>query len=240
MAAGDVVATHPKVNNNPDDPVTAAQGGVVNSDWNADHTLTGMSELLSSVRDIAIVDMGGGSYTMTDAEAIAASKILINTGSGSTLTWPSTADPYLTKTQYVHSEFASDDVILEEATAGNTDTLPPGYGSFVIIAPGVDVIVAITSYADYARTTATNVLKLGSQALKGTAVAGEIEYLTNTPYITPTADNRAVIQANHHVCNAAAKSCGQLAATATLYMDFKMRSVKNFGLIFSATGARPV
>ena len=118
-----VTVTHAKVSTIADDPAVAAQGGVVPSDWNAGHTISGMTELLSSIRDTVVIDMGNNNYTMTDAEAIASVKAVINGGSGKTLTWPTSASAYWSSSQELIGDFLANDITLALQSGGDTTTI---------------------------------------------------------------------------------------------------------------------
>lgn len=206
MATGDVIATHAKVNTNPDDNATALAGGVVNSDWNADHTFEGMSELLGSVRDVVIINMAGGDYEMSDEEAIASAKVILGEGASSTLTWPTSSYAYLSSSQTILGGFLANNITLAYESGGGTSTFIAGSNSEVILVAGDNFTVMSEYYATYSRTLAPDLLTMPSAALTGAAGAGTFEYLTNTGYFTPSTDNRGVMPAIHHSINTSAKS----------------------------------
>lgn len=114
---------------------------VLGSDWNATHTLAGMNELVSNIRDYVVIDMGGGNYTMTLAEAVSYLKIITNEGSGSTLTWPTTSDGYTSIDQQIAMQYTSNPVILASQSGGGTVTLAAGLtgSSAITYLPGVAV-----------------------------------------------------------------------------------------------------
>ena len=205
--AGEVVVTHTKVNNNPDDPVTAAQGGVVNSDWNANHTLDGMTELLANVRDAAIINMSNDDYTMTDTEATAVYKVLINVGSGKTLTYPSTADDYISRVQIFGGVGVSNDVTLAWESGGTTGTVYAYGGTMsqiLLAAPGTSFTHVTRDQSEYARNYADGLfLTIQDIALAGSPGAGLIEYRDDAFYGTTTANNRGVIPSEHITINQA-------------------------------------
>ena len=122
-------------------PGTLLADLVLPSDWNSNHTIAGMTQLLSSLRDYVLVDMGGGDYTMTDAEAVAFLKIVVNTGVGKTLTWPTTADSYAAIDQQVSTQYSANDIILSSQTGGtNCTLLAATSGAFsVSVIPGVAI-----------------------------------------------------------------------------------------------------
>jgi hypothetical protein len=107
-------------------PGTLLADIVLPSDWNANHTLVGMDELVSNIRDYVIIDMGGGNYTMTDAEAVAYLKIITNEGVGSTLYWPTTSDGYTSIDQQISMQYTANPIIIASQTGGDTDTLAAG------------------------------------------------------------------------------------------------------------------
>lgn len=99
---------------------------VLPSDWNANHTIAGMTQLLSSIRDYVIVDMGGADYTMTDAEAVSFLKIIANEGVGSTLTWPSSSDAYYSIDQAISTQYTTHPITIACQSGGETAVLPAG------------------------------------------------------------------------------------------------------------------
>lgn len=203
--AGDVVVTHAKVSAIPDDPVSSARGEVLPSDWNDDHTLVGMTELLSNIRDVVVVDMSNDNYTLTDAEAISSAIIILNSGTSKTLTFPATAFDYIPGSQYILTLYCNDLSIKMEG--GSAVDFAAGYLYDVnLYVDGLAVTNANDSYGAYGRQESTVPVKLTSAALNAPAIAGEIEFLGVTPYFTPNAANRGVLPAYHHVCNVSGKS----------------------------------
>lgn len=115
---------------------------ILSSDWNANHTLVGMTELLSSIRSYVVINMGADDYTMTLAEATAYLKVLTNVGVGKTLTWPTTSDGYTSVDQAISMQYATNPVILASETGGGTITLPAGAigSSAITYLPGAAVV----------------------------------------------------------------------------------------------------
>ena len=76
-----VVVTHTKVSAIADDPVASAAGQVLPSDWNANHTLSGVGTMaeqdasnvtitggsISGITDLAVADGGTGASTAANA-----------------------------------------------------------------------------------------------------------------------------------------------------------------------------
>lgn len=62
--------------------------------------------LFAAVRGMTIIDMNFDDYTMTDAEANAVAKVVINGLEGKTLTYPATADATVPVRQFVGMVFA--------------------------------------------------------------------------------------------------------------------------------------
>lgn len=153
-------------------PGTLLADVVLPSDWNANHTLAGMTQLLSSIRDYAVINMGGGDYTMTDAEAVKFLKVIVNEGTGSTLYWPTTSDAYTAIDQQVSMQFTTKDVILASQTGGVAVTLKAGLrgSSAITYLPGVAVTAKNYLDAAYYRqgTNGVNV-----QSANYTAVAND-------------------------------------------------------------------
>lgn len=150
-----VTVTHTKVDGIPDwtqvqvDALIAAgklpagttlANVILGSDWNANHTLAGMTELVSNIRDYVVIDMGAGDYTMTLAEATAYLKIITNEGTGSTLTWPTTSDGYTSIDQQISMQYATNPITIASQSGGVTDTLQPGLigSSAITYIPGVN------------------------------------------------------------------------------------------------------
>lgn len=134
-------------------PGTLLADLVLPSDWNADHTIAGMTQLLANVRSYAIIDMGGGNYTMTDAESVAYFKLIVNEGVGSTLTWPTTSDGYCGITQTISTQFTSNPISLVSQTGGSGVTLGAGlrYISQILYSAGVSIVARIYLDAPYMR-----------------------------------------------------------------------------------------
>lgn len=215
MATGDVVSTHLMVNNNPDLSKDRVQGHTLPSDWNAQHVLEGMSEFQSAVKDTVLIDMGSDNYTMTLDESIAPIKIIINGGTGKTITYDLEAFNYMAPRQVFVSSFTSDNYTIDNGN-GNTAPAIAGYA--------IDVVVISTSITSltgedgrYARQLSPETIKLTSQALEGTPLAGDIEYLTNALYYTPSASNRALVPVEHFACLSAAVSLADDTSTQDIF-----------------------
>lgn len=211
MATGDVTATHAFQSSIDDDQAAAARGEVLPSHWNASHTLSGMSEFQASVKDVAAVSMSNDNYTMTDTEAIAALKFMSNTGTGKTLTIPSTAFAYLPAIQIYANTFGNAFTLTLQGLT--SITIPAGRIVTVLNEPdsGLNTIVNMTaSDGTYARQESTDQILLTSTALRGTAVANEIECLNQNMYFSPSASNRAIVATPHIV---------QLTSAVTLVDD---------------------
>jgi hypothetical protein len=102
-------------------------GGSADGAWVSD----GLADLKSAMFDIALVDMASNDYTMTDAESRAAVKVILNSGSGKTLTFPSTSDGTCPAIQLIYMGYAANPVIFTSETYAGTTT---------ISAPDSDVI----------------------------------------------------------------------------------------------------
>lgn len=195
MAAGDVTITHNFVHEGEDQEPYKSRGEVTPSRWNESHTLDGMSELLSSIRDSAIIDMGNDDYTMTVEESIPPLKYIINGGSGKTLTYPVEALPYLCKLHTVATTLTANDITI--AYEGSGVSMTAESGSVFLYSVTENGVASFNDYlSEYVRNINTDyLLKFATAALKGTAVAGEFEFANNTPYFSPAASTRGAIPA---------------------------------------------
>jgi len=203
-----VTITHAKVSDVPRDEPSDAQGKVIPSDWNSDHTLVGMDNLVSGVQGVAIINMGADDYTMTLAEAQARLKIIVNVGDGTkTCTWPTSSFTDQNVVQAISMLNATNSAVFKFEGGTTVITLSSGCATDVLLYQPSDIISRLDIlYSNYARTLGEALITIQSAALEGTAGAGEFEYLTNTGYFTPTASNRGVMVSEHITSNAAAVS----------------------------------
>lgn len=193
-----------------------AKGLVTSDEWNENHTISGLDELQDALQGVAIVSMGNDNYTMTDAEARQAGIILTNVGTGKTLTVPASAFDYLPVEQMIANAGSSDVTMILEGFPSSSITVKGSQTTDIVYSTttGIEDIENLADeHGTHARQYSTDQILLTSQALRGTAVAGEIEYLTNTPYFTPNAANRGVLPACHMAVNAAAVSLADDTST---------------------------
>jgi hypothetical protein len=210
--AGEVVVTHTKVSPLADwtqtdvdeyiaagllPPGTLLADIMLNSDWNANHTLAGMTQLLSSIRDFVVVDMNNDNYTMSVAEATAYLKIITNTGVGKTLTWPTTSDAYTSVDQQISMQGATNPVILASQSGGATATLPAGTigSSAITYIPGVTVSSKNQVDGVYYRAGHNGVVgNAGATRTLAAADAGKVVRMSNAAASTVTIDPMATVE----------------------------------------------
>lgn len=122
---------HPKVNNIPDwtqadldaqialgnfPPGTVLADITQPSDWNDDHTLSGM---LNQISGYKIIDMGNADYTMTDDEASYSLFVVVNAGDGTkTLLMPTTSDSFYSAKIHFITGFAGNTFFFGSETGG--------------------------------------------------------------------------------------------------------------------------
>lgn len=201
-----VTVTHNKTLTIPDDTVAEARGEALPSDWNADHTLVGMDEIEDNLRSAVVVNMSSGDYTMSYAEATAAYIVIINGGTGNTLTWPTTADSYVPVIQAVSTGLTTDDVTLAFESGGSTGTAFRYQGgvNLFLMAPGTSFTNVTDQISDYARNyNDDQSFVLNDLALVGSPVTGQVEHRNDAFFGSTTADNRGVIPCEHITINQA-------------------------------------
>lgn len=79
-----------------------------------------------NVRNGAVVDMGGGNYTLTDAQAQSGFISIINEGVGSTLTFPTSSDGLTPCSTVLVTVFATNSVIVAKQSGGPTVSVAGG------------------------------------------------------------------------------------------------------------------
>jgi hypothetical protein len=92
-----------------------------------------MSEIELNIRGIVLIDMNNDNYTMTYNEAISGGWVILNGGSGKTLTSPSTADAYIPTIRSVVTAFTANPIYFKL----ETDNDP-----ILISAPNADIVAA--------------------------------------------------------------------------------------------------
>ena len=158
-----VVVTHTKVSAIADDPVASAAGQVLPSDWNANHTLTGLGTMaeqasnnvnitggsITGITDLAVADGGTGASTASDARVNLlpsytgnGSKALTLNSGATDVQWTTLVD--LTSAQSITGVKTLTDpaivgTILEDIftiTDGAAFEIDPGNGSIQLITLG--------------------------------------------------------------------------------------------------------
>ena len=168
-----VVVTHTKVSAIADDPVASAAGQVLPSDWNANHTLTGVGTMaeqnansvtitggsISGITDLAIADGGTGASTASDARINLlpsytgnGSKALTLNSGATDVQWTTLVDP--SSTQTLSGKTLTDPAIigtiLEDIftiTDGAAFEIDPGNGSIQLITLGANRTPKATNFA---------------------------------------------------------------------------------------------
>ena len=216
--AGEVVVTHNKVVSLPDDPVAEARGEATPSDWNENHSLEGMDELLAQLRNATIVNMGGGDYTLTLDEALSAAIVLLNVGSGATLTYPTTYNDYGYQRVLLNNEVGGNDVIVAMATGGSTTSVPSGYSNELATSAGGMINVSDSVDGQWAREGADYVIRLDSGGTQASPRERELEYENNAFYgISSSGANRGYIPCQHAVNLDATRTLTDDASTQNLF-----------------------
>jgi hypothetical protein len=128
-----VSVLHTKVVTIADEQLAVQRGEVVPSDWNDAHTLVGITELDLNVRGLAVIDMNNADYTMTDHEAQCSTKVIINGGSGKTLTSPTTSDGLTPAFSSIVMAFTANPIYYQFQT-----DLDP----ILIVAPNADIVAS--------------------------------------------------------------------------------------------------
>lgn len=96
--------------------------------------------------DYVVVDMASDDYTMTDAEANALSKIIVNGVAGKTLTWPSSCDATAPSNQKLGLDSSEPGIILASETGGNTSTTTLTHPNVdLVFIPGLAVSILDTN-----------------------------------------------------------------------------------------------
>lgn len=90
------------------------------------YKLQGQSDMLDyALRGLAIVDMNGGNYTMTDDEAIVPIKAIINAAPGTELVWPTSSDGKIAPRQVIIMSYAgSNGIVFKQESSGFTLAAP--------------------------------------------------------------------------------------------------------------------
>jgi len=204
----DLTVTHAKEATIADDEPSVSQGDVVPSDWNADHGLVGADELVANVYGLALINMGADDYTLTETEAAQAFKVITNVGDGTkNLIYPDAYSSSVGVIQTLSTGLATNTITVKWESGSTETAIESGISTTLYLEKSTDTVSREDAlYATYARTTSTALLTMQTAALTGTAGAGTFEYLTNTPYFTPTASNRGVMVTEHITANASDKS----------------------------------
>jgi hypothetical protein len=106
-----------------------------------------------NLRGIAIIDMDDDDYTMTDAEAASAAKVILNAGDGTkTLTYPTSADAIIAKSQSIVGIAMTNKISLECETGGSAATIYAGSTTDVVVIPGTAVISTVLVYAAFSNS----------------------------------------------------------------------------------------
>ena len=201
-----ITVTHAKTSTIAVDPVAEARGEVTPDDWNEGHSFTGLDELEDNVRTAVVVNMAGDDYTLTYAEATAAYIVIINGGTGKTLTWPTTADSFVPVIQAISTGLTTADVTLAFESGGSTGTAFRYQGgiNLFLMAPGTSFTNVTDQISDYARNyNGDQAFVLNDLALVGSPATGQLEHRDDAFFGTTTADNRGVIPAEHITINQA-------------------------------------
>jgi hypothetical protein len=169
-----VVVTHTKVSAIADDPVASAAGQVLPSDWNANHTLSGVGTMaeqnansvtitggsISGITDLAVADGGTGASTASDARVNLlpsytgnGSKALTLNSGATDVQWTTLVD--LTSAQSITGVKTLTDpaivgTILEDIftiTDGAAFEIDPGNGSIQLITLGANRTPKATNFA---------------------------------------------------------------------------------------------
>lgn len=169
-----VVVTHTKVSAIADDPTASAAGQVLPSDWNANHTLTGLGTMaeqasnnvnitggsITGITDLAVADGGTGASTASDARVNLlpsytgnGSKALTLNSGATDVQWTTLVD--LTSAQSITGVKTLTDpaivgTILEDIftiTDGAAFEIDPGNGSIQLITLGANRTPKATNFA---------------------------------------------------------------------------------------------
>lgn len=169
-----VVVTHTKVSAIADDPIASAAGQVLPSDWNANHTLTGLGTMaeqasnnvnitggsITGITDLAVADGGTGASTASDARVNLlpsytgnGSKALTLNSGATDVQWTTLVD--LTSAQSITGVKTLTDpaivgTILEDIftiTDGAAFEIDPGNGSIQLITLGANRTPKATNFA---------------------------------------------------------------------------------------------
>lgn len=97
--------------------------------------------LIAAVRGMVIVDMNNDDYTMTDAEANAVAKLVVNGLEGKTLTYPASADATVPVRQFIGMVFAEPGLLFV-LESGSTPVIYEEGNPFIqlTIAPEFDFV----------------------------------------------------------------------------------------------------
>lgn len=138
---------------------------VLPSDWNDGHNIDvttyqtetdagdAVSQLAMNMRAAITVDMGNDNYTLTDTEAQASGLLIINSGSGKTLTYPTSSNYKSGAVVAILMAFAANPISVVHASAGAPVTINNPAVDYITIATGVGIslmssaFVSDTAYA---------------------------------------------------------------------------------------------
>lgn len=136
--------------------ITAAQVGAGGGEIPA---IEADIELLDdNVRGVAIIDMENDDRTMTDAEAASAVKFILNAGDGTkTLTYPTTSDALIAKSQSIVGIAMTAKISLVCETGGTAATIYAGSTTDVVVIPGTAVISTAAVYAAFSNSITNGV-----------------------------------------------------------------------------------
>lgn len=181
--------------------------GSAGEDASATSANTGsIANLDDAVYGLSAVDMSGANYTLTLAQCKSAVLVIVDAAS-STITIPTAYLSFLPRQQVIVTLLTTAVTVQYEGVPSSALTIPSGYSTCIVHAPEEDVILSEAEQdGAFARQESTERIKLTSQGLRATAVAGEIEYLNATMYGSPSASGRGVLVTEFNSINAAAVS----------------------------------
>lgn len=128
----------------------------------------------SNVRSYEIIDLLGGSLTLSNEQAQCSALFFVGAAAGSTVTFPSSADDLIPRQQLVSNLFSVGDLTVESQTGGFTATVMQDMFVILSVLPGVGVYNVNDYAASQARSHSQGPLVYNADLVLGYSDLGRL------------------------------------------------------------------